>query len=74
MDTQKLRELAESADERAMRCHKKFQAESNDATKAGYLNDYFYWAGHAVAYKGVVAMIELATVVEDERDATPTCP
>ena len=74
MDTQKLRELAESAERRANICHKHFLAESNNATKAGYLNDYFYWAGHAVAYKGIVAMIELATVVEDERDAEARCP
>lgn len=38
------------------------------------LNDYFYWIGHANAYKGIVAMVELATVVEDEMDATPQCP
>ena len=70
MDTQKLRELAESAEERANRYHKQYQ----DTLHATHLNDAFYWWGHANAYKGVVAMIELATIVDDERDAEPTCP
>ena len=45
------------------------------ATKANAkLNDAFYWFGHANAYNGVVAMVELQTVVEDELDAEGSCP
>ena len=44
------------------------------ALAASKLNDAFYWFGHANAYNRIVAMVELATVVEDELDAEPTCP
>ena len=91
MDTQKLRELAESAEERANHKHKLYQlaieeaeghtrhmrnlaAEAARLDARGFLNDFFYWQGHAVAYRGVIAMIELQTVIDDERDAEPTCP
>ena len=77
MDTQRLRELADRCDDRATRIHVDYQVAVENAEMAkaaGLLNDYFYWAGHSVAYKGVIAMIELATIVEDEMDSEPTCP
>ncbi len=91
MDTEKLRELAESAQKRAGDYHGYFEAANEAAIDhvyggqvnlalemrrkaAGFLNDYFYWIGHANAYKGVIAMVELQTIVEDEIDATPQCP
>lgn len=38
------------------------------------LNDFFYWSGKATSYRGIIAMMELATVVEDELDAEGSCP
>lgn len=62
--------LADSAQVRATRCHTLWE----ETEIPNHLNDYFYWIGHANAYKGIVAMAELQTVVEDEMDATPQCP
>lgn len=74
MDTDRIRQLAESAERRAHRIHAQMLESSSPPEKAGPLNDYFYWIGHANAYKGIVAMIELQTVVEDELDSESTCP
>lgn len=41
---------------------------------AGYLNDYFYWIGHAVAYRGIVAGLEIGKMVEEEMEAEGSCP
>lgn len=78
VDLEKVRKLAESAQLRAGTSHVHWQATRwNRATSevaASNLNDYFYWIGHANAYKGIVAMAELATVVEDELDSEGSCP
>lgn len=88
MDTEPIRKLAESARKRGKDCHLEFQDLDDQAhdckddrerellsrKAASKLNDAFYWFGHANAYNGIVAMVELATVVEDELDAEPTCP
>jgi hypothetical protein len=74
MDTQRLRELAESAERRAQGLYRKFDQAVDPVLKAGWLNDFFYWSGKATSYRGVVAMIELQTVVDDELDSEPTCP
>jgi hypothetical protein len=49
-------------------------AQSKRIEAQSKLNDAFYWFGHATAYKGIIAMAELATIVEDELDSEPTCP
>lgn len=91
VDLEKVRMLAESAQERADKCHKSHQEATTELSRyraangvfagqdisqeaASHLNDYFYWIGHAHAYKGIVAMAELQTVVEDELDAEGSCP
>lgn len=45
-----------------------------DAKVASLLNDFFYWSGKATSYRGVIAMVELQTVIEDELDAEARCP
>lgn len=77
MDTERIRQLAESSQRRAQRCHadyQRFELGGEHTRAVSAQNDYFYWIGHANAYKGVIAMIELQTVVEDERDAEGSCP
>lgn len=56
------------------RCMRNLAAAGTRKEAQEALNDAFYWFGHANAYKGVIAMIELATVVEDELDAEGSCP
>lgn len=77
VDLEKVRELAESAQTRAEICHVSYEAykmfdETDKAAQA--LGDFFYWIGHTNAYKGIIAMAELATIVEDEMDAEGSCP
>lgn len=68
--------------------HDRFKIKAGDAAEkgdhakahtlrnvmAGYLNDYFYWHGQAVALSAVAAGLGLRGMVEEELDATPTCP
>lgn len=87
MDYERVRMLAESAQERADRHHLKVQdvkramagadaQEMFDLTKMYHssLNDYFYWIGHANAYRGVLAGLEIMSIVEDELEAESQCP
>lgn len=73
MDVVKLQQIANRAEERATALHIAY-TEAEGAEAQNLLNDFFYWIGHANAYKGVVAMIELQAVVDEEVDATPQCP
>lgn len=77
MDYSRIQQLATSAEERAKLYYNKYlhaqdHALANQA--AGNLNDYFYWIGHANAYRGVLAGLEIMAIVEDELDDTPSCP
>lgn len=91
VDLELVRKMADSAQERADRCHTQYdehltlalehqdqlrnlQAASHRMEAQTRLNDYFYWIGHTNAYRGIVAMAELATVVEDELESEGTCP
>ena len=88
VDLDKVRMLAESAERRARELHFKYgneclkaahakdgvEAGSFDVKAASLLNDFFYWSGKATSYRGIVAMCELATIVEDELDAEASCP
>jgi hypothetical protein len=77
MDYMMLQKLADSAQERADRFHMKYQHAQDNALAskaAGYLNDYFYWIGHANAYRGVLAGLEINAIVEDELDSEGSCP
>lgn len=49
-------------------------AHQKDDESAGYLNDYFYWIGHANAYRGVLAGLAIQKMVEEEGDSIPSCP
>jgi hypothetical protein len=70
VDTEPIRKLAESATLRAQDAHIAYQSTGDSS----HLNDAFYWFGHANAYKGIIAMAEIATIVEDELDAEGSCP
>ncbi len=79
LDMNKLRILAESAERRAKELHLKYRAaiEADPAdlgVARGYLNDFFYWSGKATSYRGIVSMLELQTVIEEEMDNEPSCP
>ena len=68
--------------------HDRFKIKAGDAAEAGdhakahslrnvtagYLNDYFYWHGQAVALGAVAAGMGLRGIVEEELDETPACP
>lgn len=56
------------------RCMRVEEAQGARIRAQDALNDAFYWFGHKNAYLGVVAMAELATIVEDELDAEGSCP
>lgn len=80
VDAEKVLALAESAEERAKKLHREY-ADLHDSTDEetqrraqNLLNDFFYWSGKATSYRGVVAMAELATIVEDELEAEGSCP
>lgn len=74
MDVEMITRLADSAAERAARIHTKMVESDSPPEKAGLLNDYFYWIGHAVAYRGVVAGLEIGRMMEAEREAEGSCP
>lgn len=76
MDTEPIRKLAESAERRAQELHILYQEQQDpmSAQVRSFLNDFFYWSGKATAYRGVIAMVELQTVVEEELDAEGSCP
>lgn len=77
VDADKVRMLAESAERRASEFHAVYNSEemlSYPQRRAALLNDFFYWSGKATSYRGILAMGELATIVEEEMDATPQCP
>lgn len=74
VDLDKVRGMAEHAEQWRDNFNKKYAQAVDPKVKAGKLNDYFYWAGKATSYRGIVAMCELATIVEDELDSEPTCP
>jgi hypothetical protein len=61
MDKERIRELAESAQERGYKAHReylRYQELGRDVLAASSLNDAFYWFGHANAYKGVLMLME----------------
>jgi hypothetical protein len=74
MDKETITKLADSAQARGKRCHAKFLVECIPEMKASYLNDAFYWFGHEAAYRGVLAGMEIAAMVEAEKDAEGSCP
>ena len=89
IDINKIRILAESAERRAKNIHTEVTASKPTlgnncgcfATINGwtcpyhsFLNDFFYWSGKATSYRGIVAMAEMQAIVEEELDATPSCP
>lgn len=77
MDVEMITRLADSAADRATRHHNQYQEAliHGDSTKAArLLNDYFYWIGHAVAYRGVVAGLEIGKMVAEDREAEGSCP
>ncbi len=41
---------------------------------AGKLNDYFYWIGHANAYRGIALQVDFMETQEEDMDAEPSCP
>ena len=83
-----VRGLAESSQERARKLHKEYQelddkANASDdyfesrvlAVKAaGKLNDFFYWIGHANAYRGIALQVDFMETQEMDEDAEPSCP
>ena len=74
VDINKIRILAESAERRARDIHAKYGMTFESDYAASLLNDFFYWSGKATSYRGIVAMAEMQAIVEDEIDATPSCP
>lgn len=77
MDATGVRKLADSAADRARTAHAEYgkavdAIEMIEAHK--HLNDFFYWIGHANAYRGIAAQIDFMTVVEDEMEAEGSCP
>lgn len=72
-----VKRLADSAQERARKAHLEYQSlevtgESDKA--AGKLNDYFYWIGHANAYRGITLQIDFMETQEMAADEEFTCP
>ena len=39
-----------------------------------FLNDFFYWIGHANAYRGIALQVDFMETVEEEMDAEGSCP
>ena len=81
IDLSKVRMLAESAERRAQHLHSQHDriapladTPPKKASVASLLNDFFYWSGKATSYRGIIAMAELQTIVEDELDAEARCP
>lgn len=77
MDKDRIRQLAESAQIRGSECHGKFVAATanrNSKVAASHLNDAFYWFGHANAYKGILAGLEIQEGIDAEKDAEDSCP
>lgn len=74
VDADKVRMLAESAERRAREHHAKYEENRYHSKAPSYLNDFFYWSGKATSYRGIIAMAELQTIVDDELDAEGSCP
>ena len=74
MDKDRIRQLAESADRWVVDMHRDWDNATDPVIKAGKLNDYFYWAGKATAYRGILAGLEIQEMVEAEKDAEGSCP
>lgn len=87
MDYGMIQKLADSAQERADRAGAKAQEYKSALTFApadqvfgltkayhSSLNDSFYWLGHANAYRGVLAGLDIMAVVEDEMEEEGSCP
>lgn len=74
MDKERIRQLADSADEWVRDLHREWEQETDPTAKAGKLNYYFYWAGKSSSYHGILAGLEIQEMVEREVDATPGCP
>ena len=81
--------LADSAQERATKAHKEAldakPALGNDCgclvTINGWtcpyhskLNDFFYWIGHANAYRGIALQLDFMETAEMDEDEEFTCP
>lgn len=87
-DIEKMGERAEAQALEAKAHHDRFKIKTGDAAEAGdhakahtlrnvtagYLNDYFYWHGQAVALSAVAAGLGLRGIVEAEMDEEPSCP
>ena len=52
-----------------------FAGAHNFAKKAeAKLNDFFYWIGHANAYRGIALQVDFMETVEADEDSEFTCP
>lgn len=74
MDKDRVRQLAENAEVWREGFQKDYGAAVDPTVKAGKLNDYFYWAGKATAYRGILAMMEIMEMVEEEIEGEASCP
>lgn len=89
MDYSMIQKLVDSAQERADRAHAKADRSKAYAALLRHnggddqqqmsdyhssLNDSFYWLGHANAYRGIVAGLEIQAIVEDELEEEGSCP
>ena len=66
--------LADSAAERAKNFHLAYQVEEDEKAKAALLNDFFYWIGHANAYRGIALQVDFMETVEVDEDEEARCP
>lgn len=79
--------LADSAAERAKKLHLEYQElddlsyavsegerEAVKAKAASKLNDFFYWIGHANAYRGIALQVDFMETVEEDEDEEARCP
>lgn len=66
--------LADSARDRAKVFHLAYQREEDEKVKASLLNDYFYWIGHANAYRGIALQLDFMETVEMDEDEEAKCP
>ena len=69
--------LADSAQERAKKAHLSYQAldDAGEAVMAASaLNDFFYWIGHANAYRGIALQLDFMETTEMDEDEEFTCP
>lgn len=56
------------------RCMRNLLAQEARVKAQGKLNDFFYWIGHANAYRGIALQIDFMETVEMDEDEEPSCP